>query len=197
MTLFRTVRTMIALAVAASAAGWAGVADAARGGWVSQELVDGDFVDARLIASANGVGELESIPAGLHIRLPDGWKTYWRSPGEAGLPPTVDWTGSGNTADVRFDWPAPHRFTLFGIDTFGYAEEVVFPLQVTPQQPGEAVSITGRLDLLVCSDICIPAQFDLSLDLPAASATADSRSANLIDRFAAIVPEDGAASGLA
>ena len=197
MTLFRTLGTMIALAVAASAAGWAGVADAARGGWVSQELVDGDFVDARLIASANGVGELESIPAGLHIRLPDGWKTYWRSPGEAGLPPTVDWTGSGNTADVRFDWPAPHRFTLFGIDTFGYAEEVVFPLQVTPQQPGEAVSLTGRLDLLVCSDICIPAQFDLSLDLPAASATADSRSANLIDRFAAIVPEDGAASGLA
>ena len=197
MTLFRTLGTMIALAVAASAAGWAGVADAARGGWVSQELVDGDFVDARLIASANGVGELESIPAGLHIRLPDGWKTYWRSPGEAGLPPAVDWTGSGNTADVRFDWPAPHRFTLFGIDTFGYAEEVVFPLQVTPQQPGEAVSLTGRLDLLVCSDICIPAQFDLSLDLPAASATADSRSANLIDRFAAIVPEDGAASGLA
>ena len=197
MTRFGSVRTIIALAFAAIAAGWAGAADAARGGWVSQELLEGEFVDARLIASANGVGELDSIPAGLHIRLPDGWKTYWRSPGEAGLPPAVDWTGSGNTADVRFDWPAPHRFTLFGIDTFGYAEEVVFPLWVTPQQAGEAVSLSGRLDLLVCSDICIPAQFDLSLDLPAASATADARSANLIDRFAAIVPEDGAAFGLA
>ena len=197
MTRFGSVRTIIALAFAAIAAGWAGAADAARGGWVSQELLEGEFVDARLIASANGVGELDSIPAGLHIRLPDGWKTYWRSPGEAGLPPAVDWTGSGNTADVRFNWPAPHRFTLFGIDTFGYAEEVVFPLWVTPQQAGEAVSLSGRLDLLVCSDICIPAQFDLSLDLPAASATADARSANLIDRFAAIVPEDGAAFGLA
>ncbi len=197
MTRFRSVRTIFALAFAAIAVGWAGAADAARGGWVSQELLDGEFVDARLIASANGVGTLDSIPAGLHIRLPDGWKTYWRSPGEAGLPPVVDWTGSGNTADVRFDWPAPHRFTLFGIDTFGYAEEVVFPLSVTPQQTGEPVSLTGRLDLLVCSDICIPAQFDLSLDLPAASATADARSANLIDRFAAIVPENGAAFGLA
>ncbi len=197
MTLNRTISLMIALAVAALAAGLAGAANAARGGWVSQELLDGEFVDARLIASANGVGELAAIPAGLHIRLPDGWKTYWRSPGEAGLPPAVDWTGSENAADVRFDWPAPHRFTLFGIDTFGYAEEVVFPLTVTPQQTGEAVALSGRLDLLVCSDVCIPAQFDLSLDLPAASATADARTANLIDRFAATVPEDGAAFGLA
>ncbi len=197
MTRFRSVRMIVALVVAAMAAGWAASADAARGGWVSQELLEGEFVDARLIASANGVGTLETIPAGLHIRLPDGWKTYWRSPGEAGLPPVVDWTGSANTADVRFDWPAPHRFTLFGIDTFGYAEEVVFPLAVTPRQTGEAVSLTGRLDLLVCSDICIPAQFDLGLELPATSATADARSANLIDRFAAIVPEDGAAFGLA
>ncbi len=196
MIWYRPVRTIFALTVAALAAGWAGAADAARGGWVSQELMDGDFVDARLIASANGVGELATIPAGLQIRLPDGWKTYWRSPGEAGLPPAVDWTGSRNTADVRFDWPAPHRFTLFGIDTFGYADEVVFPLTVMPQQIGEAVSLTGRLDLLVCSDVCIPAQFDLSLDLPAASATADARIANLIGRFAAIVPEDGAAFGL-
>ncbi len=174
---------------------WGGAAEAARSSWASQELLPGEFVNARLIASAEGVGDLETIPAGLHIRLPEGWKTYWRSPGEAGLPPAVDWTGSRN-ADVRFDWPAPHRFTLFGIDTFGYDDEVVFPLAVTPREIGQPVSLAGRLDLLVCSDICVPAQFDLSLELPAGSANVDPRIANLIDRFASIVPEDGVAAGL-
>ncbi len=189
-------KVMAALCGAAIVLGWFGSAEAARGSWVSQELVDDAFVDARLIGASEGVGDLQGIPAGLHIRLPDGWKTYWRSPGEAGLPPTIDWTGSRNAADVRFDWPAPHRFTLFGIDTFGYAGEVVFPLTITPAQTGQPVLLDGRLDLLVCSDICIPTQFELSLDLPASSATPDARVANLIDRFSSIVPDDGRAAGL-
>ncbi|NNG05408.1 MAG: copper resistance protein, partial [Inquilinus sp.] len=187
---------IVALLAAVVAFAPASVAEAATGRWSSIELEAGIFVDARLVAATQATGDLETVLAGVQVRLPEGWKTYWRSPGEAGLPPAVDWAASGNVGSVRFDWPAPHRFTLFGIDTFGYADEILFPLAVAPERPGEAVSLAGRLDLLVCSDICVPASFDLALDLPNGPAGMDARAANLINRFAAQVPDDGMAAGL-
>ncbi|HCX68676.1 MAG TPA: hypothetical protein DHK64_14410, partial [Rhodobiaceae bacterium] len=57
--------------------------------------------------------------AGLHLELSKGWKTYWRSPGEVGIPPSIDWAGSENIENVEFLWPAPERFTAFGIENFG------------------------------------------------------------------------------
>ena len=129
--------------------------------------------------------------------MDEGWKTYWRSPGDAGIAPSVDWSGSENVAEAIIQWPAPHRFTLFGMETFGYEKEVVFPLHVRPKVQGEAVRLRGKAELLVCSDICVPAALDLSLDLGAGPARADPEAANLIERFASRVPDDGAASGLA
>ena len=184
---------LILLAVVLSA----GSVSAANGPWTTQLIVDGANADARLLAAVDGTGDLAALPAGLQLRLPDGWKTYWRSPGDAGLPPVVDWSGSDNVAAVDFAWPAPHRFTLFGLDTFGYEGEVVFPLTVTPQRPGEAVALRGRADVLTCSDVCVPLSFDLALDLPATAAMPDAGSANLIDRFASQVPKTDGASGVA
>lgn len=165
-------------------------AQAAEGSWSRAPEIE-----SRLISAVDGVGGLESIPAGLQITLPEGWKTYWRSPGDAGLPVTVDWAASGNVADVAFAWPAPHRFTLFGLDTFGYEREVVFPLTVVPEVPGQPVTLKGQVNALVCSDICIPHTLNVSLDLPQAAAGADGASANLIDRFDSLVPDGGQASG--
>jgi DsbC/DsbD-like thiol-disulfide interchange protein len=79
-----------------------------------------DTLRARLVSPVDAVGDRETIPAGLHLMLADGWKTYWRSPGDAGAPPRVDWSASENVAGVEWHWPAPHRFTLFGLETFGY-----------------------------------------------------------------------------
>ena len=87
-----------------------------------------DGTKVRLLAGVGGVGTLAGISAGLEFQLAPGWKTYWRSPGDAGYPVTVDWGGSRNLAAAEFAWPAPHRFTLFGLDTFGYSDEVVFPI---------------------------------------------------------------------
>ncbi len=167
---------------------------------VSSQAAEGPWsqapeVEARLISAVNGVGGLDSIPAGLQVFLPQGWKTYWRSPGDAGLPVLTDWSGSENVADVAFSWPAPHRFTLFGLDTFGYEYEVIFPLDVTPAAIGQPVELNGQVNMLVCSDICIPHTLNVSLSLPQATADPDAPMANLIDRFAAKVPDDGMASG--
>ncbi|MBV9758598.1 MAG: thioredoxin family protein, partial [Alphaproteobacteria bacterium] len=100
-------------------------------------------------------------------------------------------------AAVDWRWPAPSRFSLFGLETFGYRGEVLFPLTVHPQRTGEPVSLRAKLELLVCSKICVPRTLALALDLSAGAATADPDGANRIARGEARVPDDdGARSGL-
>ena len=148
-------------------------------------------VEARLIAAEDGVRpDAHTISAGLELELAEGWKTYWRSPGEVGLPPEIRWTGSDNVADVTMLWPAPTRFRAFGIENFGYADEVVFPLQVRLERPGQPVELRASVALLVCADICVPEEFDLALDLPAGSGV-DPAAAARIAAFAERVPAWG------
>jgi len=149
----------------------------------------------RLISAVTGSGGAASVPLGLQFALSPGWKTYWRSPGDAGFPVSVDWTGSRNLASVDFSWPVPHRFTLFGLDTFGYEDEVVFPIAAKPTDPAQPLGLRLKVDYLVCEKICIPFTARLALDLPA-SAPGPSPFAQLIDRHANHVPGDGAAHGL-
>jgi suppressor for copper-sensitivity B len=154
-----------------------------------------DMVEARLVSAVEAAGGLDRVPLGLHVRLAPGWKTYWRSPGDAGLPPALDWAGSVNLERAEMAWPAPHRFTLFGLETFGYGAEVVFPIEAVPARPGGALDLRAAADLLVCSDVCVPQRFDLALTLPSGPA-APGGEAQLIDRYRALVPGDGTASGL-
>ncbi|MEK9660752.1 MAG: protein-disulfide reductase DsbD domain-containing protein [Alphaproteobacteria bacterium] len=156
----------------------------------------GPKAKARLVAATTAVGDLDTLPLGLEVVMEPGWKTYWRSPGEAGIPPGVDWNGSGNVGTTNFRWPAPERFDFFGIETFGYHDRIVFPIDVAVAEPGEPVSLRVRADLLICDDVCIPHTFKLSLDLPAGPPM-PSAEANLIDRYRSLVPGDGARAGLA
>jgi suppressor for copper-sensitivity B len=149
---------------------------------------------AQLISAVEGTGDLSSIPLALHIVLQPGWKTYWRSPGDAGYPPQVDVAGSQNVADAQLMWPVPHRFQLFGLQTFGYGEEVAFPLMVTPDVPGAPISLKAKVRYLVCEQICIPQEANLSLDLLRGAAT-PSAFAPLVNRFASLVPKSGARLG--
>lgn len=103
--------------------------------------------------------------AGLEVKLDKGWKTYWRSPGDSGIPPFFDWTGSENVSDVQVRWPAPKRFRDdFGL-SIGYKKDVVFPLQITPKDRNEPVSLKLKAQYGVCSNICIPATAELALNL--------------------------------
>lgn len=146
-----------------------------------------DFAAARLISAVTATGDATSLPLGLEFELQPGWKIYWRTPGDAGLPPLPDWSESENVAAVTMDWPVPARFEIFDIGTLGYEDRVVFPLTVTPETPGAAISLRGGIDYLACSDICIPGRAALSLDLPAGIAGGGAH-AHLIDRYAASVP---------
>ncbi len=151
-------------------------------------------VEARLIAAEDGVTiGTQSISAALDIKLGEGWKTYWRSPGEVGIPPEITWSGSQNLAEAEILWPAPKRFRAFGIENFGYEKEVALPLRITLERSGEPVSLRAAVNLLVCSDICVPEIFELSLELPRGDGI-DDQSAAQIAKFAAKVPDDGTGS---
>ena len=144
----------------------------------------------RLVSAVTGSEGAKVVPLGLQFVLKPGWKTYWRSPGDAGVPVTLDWSGSTNLAGAEISWPVPRRFSLFGLDTFGYEDEVVFPIAARPVDPAKPLSLRLKANYLVCEKICIPYTADLALDLPA-SPPAPSEFAQLIDRYASRVPSEG------
>jgi DsbC/DsbD-like thiol-disulfide interchange protein len=103
--------------------------------------------------------------AAVELTLAPGWKTYWRSPGDAGIPPSFDWSGSENVKTVRIHWPAPDVFESNGMQTIGYNERLVLPLEVTPIDPTLPVRLSVAVELGVCDEICLPAMLELTSDL--------------------------------
>ena len=151
----------------------------------------------RLIAANPSVGADETIWLGLQFELQPHWKIYWRSPGDAGYPPQVDWTGSQNLAGTAVAWPAPERFTVLGLETMGYENAVVLPVTARLAKPGEALQLRAALRYLTCEIVCIPYETSLALDLPAGAAPQGATGFGaLIARYRAKVPGDGTAVGL-
>ena len=145
----------------------------------------------RLIAAVDGVGDRSTVPMGIQFRLKPGWKIYWRSPGDAGLPPKADWSGSQNIAGTSVAWPAPERFSVYGLETLGYKREVVLPVEARLAQPGRPVAAKVAVSYLVCAEICVPREAKLALTIPAGPA-APSSEAYLLARYASrIPPKDG------
>jgi DsbC/DsbD-like thiol-disulfide interchange protein len=108
--------------------------------------------------------------AAVDLTLAPGWKTYWRSPGDAGIPPRFDWSGSQNVAAVRIHWPAPSVFESNGMQTIGYHDRLLLPIEVQPIDPAQPVMLSLKMDLGVCDDICLPASVALRSDLVAPGA---------------------------
>ena len=134
---------------------------------------------ARLIAGGPGL-------AGFEIKLAPGAITYWRDPGDAGLPPTLDFSASENVASVEPLFPAPRRLPeADGGEAFGYDGGVIFPLRVTPRDPAKPVTLALQADFAVCEKVCLPAKAHLALTLPAG---AGSPYAGAIDAALAAAP---------
>lgn len=157
-------------------------ASARDSGWVHL-----DYSQVRLVSAQRGVGSGARVRLGLQIRMRPGFKTYWRSPGDAGIPPRLDWSGSSNLARAQVRWPAPQRFVLAGFNTFGYAEEVVLPIDAELDRPGQALAVKLGLVYGVCHDICVLGEADLALTVPAGEDAASGH-AELIAWFRAQVP---------
>src|SRR5271165_2440118 len=138
--------------------GRAGLADSFSSAWAT-----GAKSEARLVAAGRTL-------AGFEIRLAPGAITYWRDPGDAGVPPTFDFAGSDNVAKVEPVFPAPKRIKESdGSEAFGYDHDVVFPLLIEPSDPAKPVTLAVHANYAVCERICLPAEARLKLTLPGAA----------------------------
>ncbi len=113
--------------------------------------------------------------AALHIALADGWKTYWRAPGDAGIPPQFSWRGSRNLSDVEIEWPSPHQIPQNGMLTIGYPGSVTLPVRLLPSRSNRAVTLAGEVEMGVCKDVCVPVNVRFKTDISAGSGKRDPR----------------------
>ncbi len=103
--------------------------------------------------------------AALELTLAPGWKTYWRAPGDAGIPPSFDWRGSRNMSDVVINWPVPVVFSQNGMRSVGYKRQLVLPLTVSPKRTDRDIRLHGNLQIGICKDICVPVELDFTVPL--------------------------------
>jgi DsbC/DsbD-like thiol-disulfide interchange protein len=122
---------------------------------------------ARLIAGSRlASSDLKVLRAGVEIKLDPGWHTYWRDPGDSGVPPKFDFAGSDNVKSVTVLWPAPERFADgAGGNSIGYLDHVILPLRITPQDAKKQSSLKLKLGYDICGNMCVPVETDLTLGL--------------------------------
>ena len=124
-----------------------------------------DVVEARLLPGwrlPNG-----DHMSALQLTLAPGWKTYWRTPGDAGIPPQFDWRGAKNMQAIGIYWPAPQVFWQSGMRSVGYKGKVVLPFKVRLKNPKNDARLGGVIDIGICKDVCLPHRIRVSTDLPA------------------------------
>jgi DsbC/DsbD-like thiol-disulfide interchange protein len=142
-----------------------------------------DKAEMRLVAgTARGQGR---YLAAAEIKLAGNAVTYWRVPGDAGVPPTFSFQGSTNLATADVAYPAPLRINELGLEAFGYRSDVAFPIAIMARDPGRPVHLRLTLDYAVCDNICLPARSVAELDLPQ---TGTSDAEQIIAQAAARVP---------
>jgi DsbC/DsbD-like thiol-disulfide interchange protein len=160
----RRIAAASAMAIVAGVSSAAAANDAS--GW------DGDARSAvRLIAASTSLPATEPIRAGLEIRLRPGWHTYWRYPGDAGVPPRFDFGRSQNVKSVTVLWPAPRRIAEQGLNVIGYTESVILPLVVVPENGAIPAVLHVNLEYAVCEKLCVPAEGSAQLLLAGGPST--------------------------
>jgi DsbC/DsbD-like thiol-disulfide interchange protein len=125
----------------------------------------------RLIAGSH---TSDTLTAGIEIKLKPGWHTYWRYPGDSGVPPRFSFPGSDNVAAVKVLYPAPQAISDETGTTIGYTDRVIFPLRVTPREKGKPVTLHLKTDYAVCEKLCLPVEAKATLLLPGGSAETDA-----------------------
>jgi DsbC/DsbD-like thiol-disulfide interchange protein len=120
---------------------------------------------------------------GINFKLDKGWKTYWRTPGDSGVPPRFDFSKSENVEAVTVLWPAPQAFPDgAGGTALGYHNEIVIPLRIAVRDPNKPVTLNASIQYAVCEKLCVPSQAELSLPFTSVASTEDSTLSAALDR---------------
>ncbi|QUJ66208.1 thioredoxin family protein [Photobacterium sp. GJ3] len=120
-------------------------------------------VETRFVLTGQTDPSQGTVAGYLEVRLAKGWKTYWRSPGEGGVAPTMNWQDSANLRDLSWHWPAPERYDVLGVETIGYAGDVIFPMTLTVEDFSQPVILLANLSLSSCSTVCVITDYPVDL----------------------------------
>jgi len=135
------------------------VADNLSSPWIIDE-----FTKSRLFVGGYD-REHKILHIGWQVSMKAGWKTYWRSPGDAGLPPRWDWENIKNIKRISVLWPAPEFARIFDMDSYIYHQEVILPIDVEIKDDKAPTFLMLNLEYMVCSEICVPKNGVYSLDI--------------------------------
>ena len=152
-----------------------------------------EHVEAELVAAKTALQAGAPLTVALRLKMDRGWHTYWRNPGDSGLPTTVAWKLPAGLSAGPIQWPAPQMLPAGPLVNYGYEGEVLLLTDVTvaPAFASAApVALAARADWLVCKEVCIPEGADLTLSLPVAPKSApDPRWGEAINRTRASLPQ--------
>lgn len=158
----------------------------------TSDWVSGLGYKARLIEGSRQVDG--TFQAAFEIVLEKGWSTYWRVPGEHGIPPIFEFNHSSNVKDAVIHWPAPDVFIAGAGLSIGYKDRVVLPFTVTPETKNQKVELNVVAFFGVCSEICVPADANASVSFyPQNKISADQP---IIDEAFLRVPSQSISDGL-
>jgi thiol:disulfide interchange protein DsbD len=150
-------------------------------------------VSARLVAATTAVVPGKPFLLGVELTMAEGWHTYWKNPGEAGLATTIDWRLPDGFTAGPLRWPVPIRFTMpGGITSFGYEGRVLLAAEVTPPgglAPGDTVTLEAHVAWLGCKEACVPGEATVRLSLPVAG-QAEAAHGKRFDAWADRLPVD-------
>ncbi|WP_086478904.1 protein-disulfide reductase DsbD family protein [Oceanospirillum sanctuarii] len=184
---------LLFIAIFSSTSAWAAQSDWAETPQAKARL---------LVAAIEQQGDQRTLKAGLEIQMDEGWKTYWRTPGAAGIPPVVKAT-SDNIDSIQLHYPAPLRLDFQGLQLYGYEKKIIFPLDITLKPTADNSNLALDARILICRELCIPVSFKPEIpaaDLPdlnqAASGVLDADAAFMINQFASRIPRSAEQAGL-
>ncbi|GAB4265399.1 MAG: protein-disulfide reductase DsbD family protein [Pararhodobacter sp.] len=180
----RAAASAFLIAIAPLAAGLGTPTPAVAQGLLSQRVVQAEILPGWQTERGTRI-------AALHLRMEPGWHTYWRVPGEAGIAPRLDWSGSQNVAAVAPIWPRPQVFVQNGLQSFVYENDLILPLEITPANPNRPIALIGDLAIGVCRDTCVP----VDLTVQAALRGTGERDGRILSAMAAAA-EPAARAGL-
>ena len=146
----------------------------------------------RILTDKATVAPGESFRLGLHVEQDENWHTYWKSPGDIGLPTLISWKVPGGATTSDYQFPVPQRFELDGIISYGYDDQVLFFTEVTlpADYAGDSVDLGLAAEWLICEINCIPGAAELQVTVPVAAESTPSDHAVLFDHYAEQHPAD-------
>ncbi|UXI04378.1 protein-disulfide reductase DsbD family protein [Photobacterium sp. TY1-4] len=153
-------------------------------------------VAVRLMLTGQQNPQAKTVEALLEVQLDPDWKTYWRSPGESGVAPSIDWSLSNNLTDVDWQWPVPKRYEFLGVETLGYKDHIVFPLTLHVEDMRRSVFLSGQLTMSSCTNICVLTDYELSLDFTPSRLTLSQEAMHLYNQGLSLVPQTSPAVSL-